>query len=86
MYQPSIHQAIKKCTHVMLDHLAVFGPVALDQVGDDRSDLIGAGTTPHDRFSSLVQLQSTFLIKEQASSGPSVGTNEHLGIECGPSR
>jgi hypothetical protein len=84
MYEPSIHQAMKKGTHVMLDRLAMLRSIAINQVRDDLSDLIGAGTTPHDRFSGIIQFQSTLRIEEQASAGPSVGTNDHLGIECGP--
>lgn len=70
----------------MPDRIAMLRPIAINEMRDDFSDLVGACTTPHDRFGGITQFQSTLRIEEQTSAGPSVGANDRLGIECGPGR
>ena len=70
----------------MPDRIAMLRPIAINEMRDDFSDLVGAGTTPHDRFGSITQFQSTLRIEEQTSAGSPVGANDRLGIKCGPGR
>jgi hypothetical protein len=86
MDQSSIHQPLKKGAHVMPDRIAMLRPIAINEMRDDFSDLVGTCTIPHDRFGGITQFQSTLRIEEQASAGPSVRANDRLGIECGPGR
>jgi hypothetical protein len=86
MYQSSLHQVLEKITHVLLDHIAVLGPVSINEMCDDFLNLIGAGTVLHNRFGGITQFQPTLRIEKQASAGPSVGPDDHRGVESGPDR